>query len=134
MKKMMIMLLTVAALLCGCTQIDKETPGKPRVVERITASYHSDAIELRREYTDDKKMQAVLTYLRTLNPYGTVTEESEAAEYHDARITLHYSDSTTKIYRIYANQYLQINGDQWQNIKEDRGRELPLLLGFMESD
>ena len=134
MKKIFVMLLMTAVILCGCTQIDAQKPGRPRVVERITASYRSSAVLLEREYTDGEKLDAVLTYLRRLDPNDIIDDNAGETEKSDARIILHYSDSTTKEYRIYGNQYLQINDGKWQSIKAERGQELPLLLGMMESD
>ena len=134
MRKRIIILLIAAILLCGCSRIDQETPGRPRLVEKITATYRSTAVELVRSYTDQEKMEAVLIYLRRLAPYGSATEETDPLEPSDGRITLHYSDGTDRVYELYAGRYLRIDNGQWQNIKTERGQELPLLLGMMESD
>ena len=133
-KKWIIALLTLALFCCGCSRIDQETPGRPRLVEKITASYHGTAMELARSYTDQEKMEAVLLYLRHLAPYGPATEETDPLEDSGGHIVLHYSDGTTRVYELYASRYLRIDDGPWQNIKTERGQELPLLLGMMESD
>lgn len=134
MKKMMILLLLLLPLLYGCSNIDQQMPGRPKVVTKVTADYVSGSITLRREYTDSEKMQAVLTYLRCLRPFGTVESDPETAEGSQVRITLLFSDDTTKTYDQRADQYLRVDQGSWQNIPPEQGRELALLLGLMESD
>ena len=132
MKKIIVLVLLCGVLLGGCYPIDAEIPGHPRVVTGITAAYESGAVTLRRSYTDSEKMQAVLTWLRCLKPYGSAEAVTEADS--SATVTLHYSDSTEKVYELLAGQYLRVNGGAWQNLNPDQGQELPLLLGMLESD
>lgn len=133
MKKWFLLLLT-SLLLLGCSNIDREEPGRPRVVTRIQASYDSSTMSLRRDYTDAEKMQAVLTYLRCLGPYGSAAPDTETAADPRVHIRLHYSDNTVKDYVQLSDQYLQIDGGAWQQIPVDRAQEFPVLLGLMESD
>ena len=134
MKKIMIAILILGLLLCGCSRIDETVPGQPRVVTAISALYDSGAVQLRRQYTDAQKMQAVLTFLRCLDPYGTAAEDPESVGGNAAQITLVYSDESTKTYELRGDQYFRVNGGSWQNIRSEQAQELPLLLGLMESD
>lgn len=134
MKKTVTLMLITLFLLSGCSRIDQQTPGKPKVVTKITADYFSGSVTLQRAYTDAEKMQAVLTYLRCLRPFGAAETDPETADGSRVHITLYYSDNTTKIYQQRADQYLRVDNGVWQNILPERGRELALLLGLMESD
>lgn len=132
--KKWILLLPALLTLWGCCNINTEQPGRPVVVTRIQASYHSSAISLQRNYTDEEKMLALLTYLRCLEPYGIAQPDPAADPGPRAHIRLYYSDGTFKDYIQQADLYLQVNGGPWQNIPGERAREFPLLLGLMESD
>ena len=133
MKKWTIWLL-IPFILMGCTRIDREQPGRPRAVIRILASYDSNTVKLQRAYTDAEKMQAVLTYLRCLEPSGPIQQTPAPDQRPQAHIRLYYSDDSVKDYFQLGDQYLQIDDGPWQNIPPDRGREFPILLGLMESD
>ena len=134
MTKLISVVILLSMLLTGCTQAPTTAQTQPRLVTMITADYSSGVIELHRQYTDCEKMRAVLNYFRGLHPGETVP--SAPAEDSGSRIsvTLTYSDGSTKTYDQRADQYLRQGSGSWQTISADKGRELAMLLGLMESD
>ena len=131
MKKVTAVIMLLTMLLTGCRQTAQ---ARPRLVTGITADYSSGTIRLHRQYTNEEKMRSVLTYLRCLDPYGVAYEAAEQAGGSRVQIVLTYSDGSTKTYEQRADQYLRIGDSVWRNISAEKGRELPLLLGLMESD
>ena len=133
MKKIMVMLL-LTLILCGCSNINEETPGQPKLVTGISAVYQKGAMQLVRQYSNDEKVRSVLNYLRLLKTYGPPETDPEAEGGNRIRLTLTFSDGTEKVYEQWADQYLRSNGGPWQLISTEQGQELYLLLGMMESD
>ena len=131
MKKIMILLLCV--LLGGCRAAAPSQPEQMKVVTRITAQYNSGAVRLQRSYTDEEKLRSILNYLRGLSPYGS-GEEEPAGQAGQAEVTLYFSDGSSKVYEQYGVGFLRLDGGKWQRINPERGQELPLILGLLESD
>ena len=133
MKYLLALVLVITTIFSGCQQVDPNAPTSPRLVVEVRAEYEGENIRLQRRYTDDEKVRAILDYIRSLDPYGSV-EESNIVVTDRAWIELTYSDGTTKRYHQFGAQYLRCGNGKWQNITKERGMELPVLLGMMESD
>ena len=134
MKRTILGVVLLAALLCGCRHRLQSDQTQPRLVTGITADYQNGSIRLHRQYTTDEKMRAVLDYLRCIAPYGTLQGEPPASQGSLVTIVLTYSDGSTKTYDQRSDQYLREAGGRWQSINAEKGRELALLLRLMESD
>lgn len=126
-------LFFAACLLTGCTRQIPE-PTAYRVVSQIHIQYENDQLHRRWHLYSDEKMEAVLTRLRLLDPYGTPTEDPDTAPGSDIYIALIYSDGTRKLYLQRAARYLQIENGPWKCIDPDRALELCALLGVLTSD
>lgn len=122
MKKLLFLLIFLF-LLVGCS-------AKPhyKVVEQIhitspTGEYRYDAPD---------KVQKYLYYLRSLKTWGPA--ELDALQGNEYRITLHYSDGSSRIYRQWGNQCLAIGSGGWKKIRSDNGDKLKLLLEAVSPD
>ena len=134
MRKILVIILLLAAVLTGCSWVDPNAPTRPKLVVQVAVEYQDGAVTLRRSYTDDKKMRAVLDYLRYLDPSGTVDPAQLSPMVCQAWFELTYSDGTTKQYQQLGDRYLRCGSGKWRNIVTERAAELPLLLGMLESD
>ena len=134
MCKKISLLLLLVLILGGCSDVNAETPGRPRLVTGISAVYQKGAIRLERQYSDDEKMGAVLDYLRLLKTYGPAEVDPEATDGSRIQITLRFSDGSQKVYDQWADQFLRCDGGKWEQINPEQGQELALLLGMLESD
>ena len=134
MKKSAVMLMLLALLLSGCCSVNEETPGSPRLVTGVSASYQSGTIQLRREYTDGEKMRGILDYFRLVKTLGPPETDPETVEGNRICVTVHYSDGTQRTYDQWADQFLRWDGGPWQRIQPEKAQELALLLGLTESD
>ncbi len=134
LKKWISMMVLLTALLSGCTQINREDAGIPRVVTRIEASFDSDTLMLRRTYSDSEKLRGVLTYLRCLTVYGKPEPEVVIPQTNRGKITISFSDGTTKTYEQQGDEFLRQDNGPWYYINQEQAQEFPLLLKLMESD
>ncbi len=136
MKRIVTAGLLLVFLFCGgCSRrvtIPQSTAH--RVVTEVHVFYQNGPIRAQRHYVSSEKMQAVLNYLRLLNPYGILTPAPEDLSGSDFDIVLTYSDGSEKHYRQYADLYLQEGDGQWQQIDPKKAAELSRLLCQMESD
>ena len=125
-------ILSFFFLLSGCTR--KQTPASFPLVTEITVQYENGPIQGQLSYTDDEKMQLILTYLRLLKPYGQPTEDPESAEGTLFEISLHYADGGSAVYRQKADRYLKSGEEPWLCIPPQKATELSVLLGYLEED
>ena len=121
--KKLVFLRSVAVLLTGCR-------AKPhyKVVEQIHIT--SSTGEYR--YHAPDKVQKYLYYLRSLKTWGPA--ELDTLHGDEYRITLHYSDGSSHIYRQWGNQCLAIGNGGWKKIRSDNGDKLKLLLEAVPPD
>ena len=130
MRKIILLLLCI--VLTGCCP--QNSPDPPcRVVSAITAEYNSGGMQLRRNYTDQKKMRAILDYLRLLSPVD-VADGYPSALSGQTNVTLHFSDGSQRVYTQTGDGFFRKDGNPWQRIDPEKGKELQLLLSFLESD
>ena len=134
--KRLLFLFAMLWILYGCSRPE---PGSPpdsvcRVVTEITVDYENSGIRFHRQYTSSEKMQQILNYLRTIDPYGRPEEDPEATVGSCFRITLFYSDKCQTVYLQKSDRFLKTDGGEWKRIDPDRARELSRILGLMESD
>ena len=134
MKKTAALILLLALVLCGCSNINEETTGQPRLVTGISAVYQKGAVRLQRQYSNNEKVRTVLNYLRLLKTYGPPETEPNSQDGSQIQITVTFSDGSQKVYDQWADQYLRSDNGPWELINPDKGQELYLLLGMMESD
>ncbi len=131
MKRIFAAVLLVL-MLSGCGSIDAQISGTPRLVTRIRASFDSGSLRLHRIYEDDEKMRWVLYYLRELDRKEACDAPPPAAEW--AEIEVSFSDGSREVYQQWGQEYFRKDEEPWQRIDPEQARELPLLLGLMESD
>lgn len=120
-------------LLMGCTR-EPEVPTAYRVVSQIHIRYQNNSIYQFWHFNSDEKMEAVLTYLRILDPYGTPEVDPETVTGCDFLITLVYSDGSNKIYQQRSDRFLRIGDGPWRRIDPDTALQLSQLLGVLTSD
>lgn len=122
----------IISCLLGChKQVDMQ---QCRVVTGVSVTYLNGPIQCQRQYTNADKMQQILNYLRTANPYGVPAEDPEAAEGSDFYIVLSYSDGCQKYYRQKANRFLRDTDGIWKKLDPSRAEKLGQIIGQMESD
>lgn len=120
-------------LLTACTA-DLPAPTAYRVVCEIHVVYHNSGLYRSWHFYTSEKLDAILTCLRLLDPYGTPQEDPTLLSGSDLFITLAYSDGDTKVYHQRDDRFLQIGDGPWKRIDSDAALRLDALLATLVSD
>ncbi len=121
-------------LICLCLSGCQTQQPLCRVVTRVDIACEHDGIPIRRVYTDTKKMEAVLLYMRLLRPKGVPQADPEAVDADVYEITVSLSDGQQHIYRQKAHRYFQEAASLWESIAPEKAAGLYSLMRHYESD
>ena len=121
--KKLLLLVVFLFLLAGC---------RARPHYKVVQQIHIAAPSGEYRYDAPDKVQKYLYYLRSLKTWGPA--ELDALQGEQYRITLHYSDGSSRIYRQLGNQCFAVGSGGWKKIRSDKGNKLPLLLEAVPPD
>lgn len=118
--------LLCCLFLCAC----QKTPSAPRLVTQVTVT---DGNGQSRDFTDPRKVETILYYLRSLAPLGKPKTDPERIMGENYRIDVAYSDGSKSIYRQRANRFLSRDSHPWQTVDSRKASILrPLLEGMTQ--
>ena len=122
---------TIFALCFSLSACANQTSQQPKLVSAIYISgIHQDA-PLSCFYSEPKKMETILYYLRSLDPMGRPKTDPERIMGESYRIHIEYADGGQSIYRQHANRFLSKDAHPWQTIDPKKAAILrPLLEGI----
>ncbi len=121
--------------LCGCCWENRgQSASAYRVITEIQAVYQNNTMEVRRQFFAPEKLQAIVNYLRRIDPYGAPYENPEQVEGRSYILTLCYSDGSIRRYHQHADRYLRQDDGPWKRIDPQQSLELSGLFGMMGSD
>ncbi len=118
--------------LFGCAK--KTAQPTLRVVTGVEISCKYKDVPIRRYYTDSKKIEYVLLYLRLLKPSATNQARPETTDGDVYEITLQLLDGGQRIYRQMDHRYLCQNTGPWQSIAPEQAEGLYRLMRKLPSD
>ena len=91
-------------------------PETNRVVTQITVTVMRNDQTSTATFTDDRQMEAILTYLRMTLPTGAMEFEPDSFRSDSYVFTVDFSDGSQNVYRQIYHDYLQKNTGHWQRI------------------
>lgn len=132
--KLFILFCFTAIIMCGCNQTD--TPKQPlsHVVTKVDVLYRRNNMLLQRHYTDNKKMQSVLLYLRLLEPKKLPDSQPEITGSDICQITVRLSDGQKRVYRQTRHRFFSNDYRPWETIDPGKAYDLYVLLQKLPSD
>lgn len=135
-KRTVLLIIFLMSILCGCSSqpIPMDTASPPRFVTQVNVICKSDPNGLCRQYTQPKKVESMLLYLRLLRPVGNADSDPELLNGDIYKITVHLSDGTEHVYYQQSDRYLSKDLQPWQQIAQRYGDNLEPLLQNMPSD
>ena len=101
-------------------------PDSGRIVTSIQVSVYHGGTVREYVYTDSSHMTQILNYLRLLDPQSSIDIDPDSFRSDFYRITLHYNDGSSTVYRQIAMDYLQKNGGNWQRLVPDGDLQFPV--------
>lgn len=130
-RRLFVILCIAAVMLWGCS-----TNRRPmlRYVTQVDIACDHKGIPIRRHYTDSKKMEAVLIYLRLLHPGGAPSTNPETVEADLYEITVSLSDGQKRIYHQKDHRFFRKPASGWQAISPERSYGLYTLMRNYQSD
>lgn len=94
---------------------------------------HKDVL-IQRNYTSQKKMKAVLTYLRILKPRGLAEENPVSLNKEIYQIRVQLPNGKLHIYEQTAHRFFKGHGRPWRQIAPETATQLYEILARYESD
>ena len=135
MKKLVFLMIFMAFIFSmpGCRKGNSST-SHYRAVTAIDIVTQKDDTILRRHYTDQTKMQYVLTFLRLLKPTGKPDTDPEALTEDMFLIALTFSDGSQNFYRQTGHRYVAKDDQDWFSIDPNQALKLYELMAHVPSD
>ncbi len=118
-------------LLTGCR---KQAPVSYNLAEKIEITCQHKDVLIRRNYTSQEKMGAVLLYLRLLQTGNTAKTNPTAFKKEIYQIRVQLSDGRQHIYQQTAHQYFKGYKRPWMHISAEDAKGLYDILARYESD
>ena len=124
--------LFIAFVICfslfGCGK-------QPKSLHLVTKISVTDGKGITRDFTEPKKMETILYYLRGLDPLGRPQTDPERIMGESYRIHIEYADGGKSIYRQRANRFLSRDSHPWQTVDPKKAAVLrPLLESISHSN
>lgn len=132
--KLFMLICFSVITLSGCRKNNADPDPLCRVVTQVDIFCQHEDVQIRRHYTDTQKMEWVLLYLRLLKPRGRPETDPDSIDADIYEITLHFSDSTRRVYRQKDHRYLAKDAHPWQRIDPGQAAGLYALMRHVPSD
>ena len=132
MKKLTFLLISLL-LLSGCGKGMSEEASYRAVIGVDIVTKQNGQL-LTRHYTDPKKMEYVLTFLRLLKPVGKPDTDPEQLTDNMFLIALTRSDGSCVYYRQTGHRYVCKNGEGWFSIDPMQAAKLYELMANIPGD
>ena len=123
-----LLILLIPTLLSGSALHNRKAFLPPALVTRIDVVCHREYSSFTRQYTQPRKIEPILNYLRMLTYHGRPETDPERLAGNSYEIKLYYANGQTITYRQRADRYLSKAGQPWEKIRpEQAGLLFPLL-------
>ncbi len=132
--KLFVLFCFTAITLSGCKNNDASLSTGYRVVTQVDIACRHEETLVTRHYTEAKKMESVLLYLRLLKPLGKPESDPELLDREVFEITVSLSDGTRKHYRQKAHRYITRENRPWEVIDPAQAYGLYALMRHYPSD
>ena len=119
------LIIAIFSFLGGSAAPAATVSPEPRVVTQVQVIYFHDGYSSTYNYTDSHDMNAILNYLRLLDPYHKTDIDPDTFRTDSWEITLRFSDGNSTVYRQLHRKYLQKDNGIWRQI--DAGDDLLFL-------
>lgn len=123
-----LLLLLIPALLSGSALRSRKSASPPALVTQIDVVCQREYSSFTRHYTQTRKIEPILNYLRMLTYHGRPEDDPEQLAGNAYEIILYYANGRTSTFRQRADRYLSKDGQPWEKIRpEQAGLLFPLL-------
>ena len=117
MRYIYCVIIFLFSFLGGSSTAHADSQPMHRVVTQIRIDTVRDGQTVSHTYTDPGQMEAVLNYLRQLDPYRKADIDPDTFRSGIWRIEVCYSDGNSTVYRQLHRDYLQKDQGIWRQIQ-----------------
>jgi len=110
------LLILLFSFISGDSPENTASDHPSRVVTQIQVSSFREGHTDTRTYTEAAHMEAILNYLRLLDPYHKADIDPDSFRSNTWEILVRYSDGNSTTYRQIHRQYLQKDNGIWRQI------------------
>lgn len=132
MKKLFVFLALFPIILCGCNR--NNTLAIPNYVTGVDITCSQNGKDFSIKYQDNEKVEAVLLYLRLLEPRrlpGNIPQQEDRSLY---QIRVHLSSGESRLYKQVDHQFFWQEKAGWKGIPPEQASGLYALLRHYQSD
>ena len=135
MKKLMIILfLGIALSLPGCDNSSRDHVAPSRIASSVDIFCKRPSGIIRRHYEKPEKIEAVLHYVRMLDPNGPVEISDDVIREDYYEIVVHVYDGGARTHRQHGNTYAALHRRYWGKIQQSVGLRLGHIMALLPSD
>ena len=135
LQKISILFLLIPFLLSGSgLQKKQKKHSFLKPVTQVDIICRRGDTTIRRHYTNPRKIEPVLDYLRLLKYRGKAETDPEKITGDKYVITLQYANEETHIYRQYADKFISKDNHRWEKIDPDQAKHFCTLLQIVPGD
>jgi len=132
--KLFILFCFSAIIMSGCGKSDTTVQTSDHIVTRVDVLCQQEHVRIQRHYTDNKKMESVLLYLRLLKPNGTPDTDPDRLGKDIYEITVHLVGGKKRVYRQTGHRYFSVDFSPWKTIDPGKAHSLYALLRQLPGD
>lgn len=129
-----ILFLLPGMVLSGCRKTTGGYVPPSRIATAVDIYCQKPSGTLSRHYTDPGKVEAILHYVRLLDPQGPVKVTPEAMQGDLFEIVVHLQDGGTRVHLQRADSFAALHRRYWGTIHRSLGMRLPHLMALLPSD
>ena len=135
MKNLIIILfLSVLLFLNGCAFPAEGYTAPSRIVSSVDIRCQRSSGAISRHYEKPEKVEAVLHYVRMLNPNGPTELTQDDLENDFYQITVHLQDGGTRTHQQRGDTFAALHRRYWGRIDRSVGLRLGHILTLLPSD
>ena len=135
MQKLIFILFLLAGLmLCGCGVKPSSYTPPSRIVSYVDIYCQKPDGVLTRHYTAPGKVEAVLHYVRLLDPNGPTPVTQEAMQGDLCEIVIHLQDGGIRVHRQRSDTFAALHRRYWGRIDRSLGMRLNHIIKLLPSD
>ena len=134
--KILFLWISVLVSFSGCHQVETPKPTRPlcTYITQIDVFYQQSGNDIHLQFTDDKRIEPVLHYLRLLKNYGDADNEPALSDVTEYRLILTASDGTQQLFRQKGAACLSWDDAAWQVLDPRQAQLLAPLLRLLSAE
>lgn len=122
--KKIVLLLSLAAILWGCTQKESDAPSVTKTIHWAEVHYSTQSGQEYQVFRESPHLEGLLNCLRQVKAHAGSARKPLDPTGSKIIVRLHYQDGSVKTYCIQSGRYYREMPNPWQPIREQDASRL----------